>query len=577
MKGGRIPKFVAAFKALSPTERKRWLESKTGFRSLSSRQRRRFALYVYRSLFEPYITNPKWAVVTMLEITRRSLQGLKQFIEDPVDEISWAQPAVELQFPVDWDWSLGAPRNPHVRDADLRDWPTLLRAILETFLQMKYQRVSEFLTKGAALIKKAGVTTEHIAPWVQEMLDEMTEAERGMFLEDWGMPFILGAVEVGENELELQNDRFPADWKAGDPLPEGLDPNESALGEKIAKTKPFLPFRGEVDGSTFSGSVVVSFNPLVVDEDLQKAYYPVQASIHFHPGADGDSNALDPSSWAQADREEFWKELLGAVDQLISRLGSRNLIRLRPSRGTSAQRMQTALEGTRRLISDSLAAPTAPISAWDSLSQNLRDVTRLAEIHEKVGGSSRGRRYGLDVLNRSGIVLVVASWEAFVEDLVTLALERILAATGQPSHFPKATLLAASRGLRAAKDERRVLELAGDGWRGVVSEYCSSKIRSLNSPTASEVEALFQDVLGLVGLTSRWKWGKTTSSQAAQQLDALVKRRHAIAHRVSFGRITTKKELESAVSLVLRLAEATTRAVSAFLGEQSRNASRTRP
>jgi hypothetical protein len=40
--------------------------------------------------------------------------------------------------------------------------------------------------------------------------------------------------------------------------------------------------------------------------------------------------------------------------------------------------------------------------------------------------SGRGRRYGLEVLNKSAIVLITAFWEAYYEDLATEALEHLV-------------------------------------------------------------------------------------------------------------------------------------------------------
>jgi hypothetical protein len=62
-------------------------------------------------------------------------------------------------------------------------------------------------------------------------------------------------------------------------------------------------------------------------------------------------------------------------------------------------------------------------SAFD---QNAADIQRLLDLHQRVGGDSRGRRYGLEVLNKSAIVLITAFWEAYCEDLAAEGLEHIV-------------------------------------------------------------------------------------------------------------------------------------------------------
>ena len=57
-----------------------------------------------------------------------------------------------------------------------------------------------------------------------------------------------------------------------------------------------------------------------------------------------------------------------------------------------------------------------------NLAQSMKDAKMLMEIHSDIGGTDQGRRYGLDVLNKSGVVFVASAWEAFVEDAATQAI-----------------------------------------------------------------------------------------------------------------------------------------------------------
>lgn len=56
--------------------------------------------------------------------------------------------------------------------------------------------------------------------------------------------------------------------------------------------------------------------------------------------------------------------------------------------------------------------------AFTHLKERLIEVDRLFEVHRRVDGSDAGRRHqGLEVFNKSSIVLTCACWYNFIEDL----------------------------------------------------------------------------------------------------------------------------------------------------------------
>ena len=54
-----------------------------------------------------------------------------------------------------------------------------------------------------------------------------------------------------------------------------------------------------------------------------------------------------------------------------------------------------------------------PSKAWKAFNQNAGDIQRLLVIHQEEGGTSPGRRYRLEALNKSAIVLTTSFWEAY--------------------------------------------------------------------------------------------------------------------------------------------------------------------
>jgi RiboL-PSP-HEPN len=68
-----------------------------------------------------------------------------------------------------------------------------------------------------------------------------------------------------------------------------------------------------------------------------------------------------------------------------------------------------------------------PSKARIAFRENVKDVQRLLDLHKDKGGIAQGRRYGLEVLNKSAIVLLTSFWEAYCEDIAAEALEHIVA------------------------------------------------------------------------------------------------------------------------------------------------------
>ena len=72
--------------------------------------------------------------------------------------------------------------------------------------------------------------------------------------------------------------------------------------------------------------------------------------------------------------------------------------------------------------------------------QNLAEVERLLEIHSQVAGAGRGRKHNVEVLNKSAIVLLVACWEAFIEDLAAAGLAALVDGPADHAAVPPAVL-----------------------------------------------------------------------------------------------------------------------------------------
>ena len=210
---------------------------------------------------------------------------------------------------------------------------------------------------------------------------------------------------------------------------------------------------------------------------------------------------------------------------------------------------------------------TDPIQKFET---NIAEVKRLLEVHKQLAGKSPGRKHNVEVLNKSAIVLLVACWEAFVEDLASAAFESMLTHATTHTVFPDDVLTLASKKFKApAADNREVWRLAGDGWRSVLADHKSDLFKEyigkLNTPKPKQIDALFSSLIGLTSLSSRWSWRTVTSDRTTQKLTELVELRGSIAHRVAASKAVHKAKVFDYLWLVYRLAVVSSNRVRAFI------------
>jgi hypothetical protein len=190
----------------------------------------------------------------------------------------------------------------------------------------------------------------------------------------------------------------------------------------------------------------------------------------------------------------------------------------------------------------------------NALIANVNEVNRLKQIHGQITKKGPGRKHDVQVLHKSAIVLLTACWEAYVEDLVTAALEEMISAAKDHKVFPKYVLE------RVGSNHSGVnaWDLAGAGWkqalRGNLSGVLARTTGALNTPRTAQVDELFHKVLGLDNLSSSWFWAGRSVEQSTKELDELVTLRGSIAHRVSTSKAVTLKNVTDARSFIYRLA-----------------------
>jgi hypothetical protein len=199
--------------------------------------------------------------------------------------------------------------------------------------------------------------------------------------------------------------------------------------------------------------------------------------------------------------------------------------------------------------------------ARKAFDENLADVDRLLEIHTDVGGDKKGHRHGLEVLNKSAIVLITAFWEAYCEDLAGEALQHLVTYAPSGATLPNDLKKKISTEIKSAPHDLKMWDLADEGWRIVVqarlADLMEERNRKLNTPKTANIEDLFVRAVGLPKISDAWKWRKTSPAQASKRLDSYIEMRGAIAHRGSHSSGVKKTDVTGFLSLVKHLASKT--------------------
>lgn len=201
-----------------------------------------------------------------------------------------------------------------------------------------------------------------------------------------------------------------------------------------------------------------------------------------------------------------------------------------------------------------------------SFDKNAADIERLLELHAQAGGTAPGRRYNLEVLNKSAIVLITAFWEAYCEDVAAEGLEHIVRHAKSAEALPLELKKQVCKDLKNEKNEIEIWSIADSGWRQYLQERFDEmrgqRNRRLNTPKTENINELFRHAVGIERVSDNWKWPKKmTCKRASDKLDKFIELRGAIAHRGKYLAGVKKSQVTDYFDFVKSLAAKTGRAV----------------
>ncbi len=182
-----------------------------------------------------------------------------------------------------------------------------------------------------------------------------------------------------------------------------------------------------------------------------------------------------------------------------------------------------------------------PSQAYQNFKYNLVDVDRLIESHNKLKSGEKGKQE-LGHITRSGVVMLCASWELYIEELAKESADILSQKLDLPTKLPDHVQKELSNAVKSAKHELRPLYLAGNGWIQVYRDHVICLTTNLNTPKVRQVTELFMKSIGIEDLTKNL-------SVSERDIDDFVVVRGDIAHRgrhadyIKIGQLDTYKEM----------------------------------
>lgn len=186
-----------------------------------------------------------------------------------------------------------------------------------------------------------------------------------------------------------------------------------------------------------------------------------------------------------------------------------------------------------------------PSNAFQNFKNNLEDIERIKEAYNFLKGDGPGKR-SLDHFTRSGILLLAAYWELYIEEVLTESVEILLDRVTTIDELPKSIQYMLFNYIKENSTEKNLLplRLAGDGWKKMYKEILSNKLESFHTPKSENINALYKNFLGCKDISKQWT--------DEHLINSFITHRGEIAHR---GRTEDYQRIEILNSYITRVTD----------------------
>lgn len=195
------------------------------------------------------------------------------------------------------------------------------------------------------------------------------------------------------------------------------------------------------------------------------------------------------------------------------------------------------------------------------------EIQVLEDIVRALTGSGRGKREErLNVLHLSGIVLLTAAFEGYIEAVVGEAAELLSSKIKSPSTLPialKRNVVRQSGESKKGKHELFAWGFAEEGWREMIMAYIRDRVERFNTPNSKNIRLLFFEAFGIEDVTSVWGRSRMNAATACATLDTWLARRHTIVHGLPAQAVLS--DVRSYRNFLLQTVKRTDRALEDYL------------
>lgn len=171
------------------------------------------------------------------------------------------------------------------------------------------------------------------------------------------------------------------------------------------------------------------------------------------------------------------------------------------------------------------------------------DVLKLIEVHSNYTKNQRGRK-NLGFLTRSAVIMLCAAWERYNEDLLIESISYTSKHIDDINLLDKKIKQTISSKVKLDKNEIKVIELAGLGWKKVWLDYAKLETEMLNTPKSEKLNTLFKKYLGIDNYLKLWKC-------IPKDIDDFVSDRGNIAHNGNKAQYITMNKLRKYQDLII--------------------------
>lgn len=239
-------------------------------------------------------TVPDWPLYMLCTLMIGALKSLRHYIEsEDAPDANWENPFAELQFPARWDWK--ASQIIFIDAFDQKHAEEREEEFIDSVFDYHIAQVFWAITNGAMLYKEGQDLFPILEQEVWDVIRSLPEDDGKEKLTELYQPFAIGCIPVPIDERS-DNDRSGSDH-------DGL--------REILEDIPKLQFACSVGDNIISGTMMFVFQPLVVNADEHRAYYPILTGLVFD---DPDAALL----MSQLEQGEFWGRLLQQCDDICS-------------------------------------------------------------------------------------------------------------------------------------------------------------------------------------------------------------------------------------------------------------------